>query len=264
MTRFYPVQLTPDPVRDEKFNVGVLVETGGKFDFRASKSLSRTAKFSGIDEATLKQMLSLFELKFIESSFVAEVGVESIDETGPLKLGNPGLSMLGHYETIEFAFKKLVDVPYKVHKKLPASRKSDAIRIGKESLQNAMDQYYDLLEDHRVVDSSDAVVIGSVPHHVDFGLKNGSLKIGCFGISLDLQEEAEIVKQINNIAAISYDIRRNNVTIPMSVLAINSKEPNHSMLERVEAMLLGDFVDVIKPQQSQEWFESKVSELAQK
>jgi hypothetical protein len=267
-SRYVVVSILRETLGEESVNIGVIGFIDGHLEFRFLNDCRRAAKFLGLStedvEATcsyFKHLGALWELsgKPLQdiSAYFEELARDSQNNVriSPVRYSTRSLS-----EVVSVvASKVLVDKPAK--KVRTRSTKLAAVNIGKDALQVAMQLSGLQQRGYRVVDHEEATIESSVFHTLDYGLRNGRLKIGGFGLSFD-SNDSYVKEHLLQISAMATDIRRTYNDMPMCMVAVATDDVPRPTVDYAESLLLASHVDLLWPQDASDWADERLTELA--
>ncbi len=144
--------------------------------------------------------------------------------------------------------------------------RTDAVLLGMQALRQGVRGRQFGGSEMRIVNRNDAAVIGrsakgeDVVCRMDYGLKNGVMRIGGFGASFDLKKEENVQETIDSIAMNVTMIRRADKDIPLCVSVVGmgkfraAAERADTILGELDCHLLGE-------DHLGEWVEDEVAKL---
>lgn len=271
-TKFSVIRFVPDVVADERVNIGVVVVDERLRYARCAfvRNWSRASKIANGDASFLSQVASAFEaacslMTDTDSSplSILNNGLQTLSENwdNGIQLSTPKSVLMDADLAVKFLAERYLTQPER-KMPVPARTKLQAVSKARRSLEKALANL-SFTSEHKVVTRKDAVVKGNKTlQQFDYGVRNGVMRIGGFGLSFETGTDDEIALKINAIGFAALDIREANPTLPIGVVAIGDQRKRRGVWARFDESLGDIGVDLLRENQIDEWSEEKVFELA--
>ena len=217
MTAYYTVvQYIPDPITDERVNVGVLTYGDGRVRARFLSNWSRVAQFGkSSDLAFLNEAAGI-----LAAASEDDIRVSAATWADVLQLTEPRGSLLSPDEL-------LVNIAERFLRSKPA-----AVRAARSHFQAAADARRRVKEAvtlrlgkaaaTHVVKSNVLATGKNASHALDVAVENGKLAGGVFALSFEIERALE--RDIRATAFSLEDVRQANPNLPLAVAALPPRD----------------------------------------
>jgi len=231
MSAFYiVVQYVPDPVADERINIGVIVFGDGRIYSRFVRKWGRVQRFGGeSDIAYIHEFVEYIQSSrmprflnnVVDEQRVGEKEISRMAEewNGSIRLTKPKASLYRPDVLLERMASLMLRDAHPVmrrarNKQFVANIAATILRSAildstgsKEFAENLVQRHIDV---HGHLDR----------HKCDIGVQNGHLLHGAWTVSFDISDPSKIDSDIKRAAWAIDDIRKANTKLPLSVLAL--------------------------------------------
>jgi hypothetical protein len=219
MTSYFSVvQLVPNPLADERVNIGVLAFDEERVECHFLRNWTRVKAFSNQDFKNVQAAVRGFQQGILAPD---QIKVIAQEWTNAIQLTQPRASLEGVSSLLaNMSQLMLVDNEPRQRRNSKATLVRDAFR----SLEDAISERDDLGDgDVRVEVGS--LVPGSLrPHTIDVSVQNGKVLHVAQAISFNRKTTSEIVKDVDVIAWVLKDIGESQASPPLSVLVAPPKD----------------------------------------
>ena len=216
MTAYYSiVQYVPDPIADERVNVGVLAYGDGRVRARFLSNWSRVAQFGKPDDLSALNEAASVLAAASENDIRASVS----SWADVLQLSEPRGSLLSPDELIQTMAERFL------------RSKPTPVRAGRSHFQAANEAKRRIKEtlylqlgkgSSKLVKSNVSMQGANARHHLDIGVGNGKLAGGIFALSFEVERALE--REIRATAFSLEDVRQANPDLPLAVSALPPRE----------------------------------------
>ena len=263
------LRYVPDPVAGESVNLALVAVDEAGTSVEMLENWHRAASFAGLRPAELRDLVSEFTIK--EGLF--ESHDPSTGDLRPERLEAIVREWQGvlQFTPLRGSLRSRQDLVTalapRMLKNLAHKKKAEegvsklvAVRAAKRALTRAVAerQVNNLFT---VVDKANAMAVGRVPHHFDYGLKNGEIRLGGYGLSLDLVDPGNVETQIDLIGGAALDLRSKGILIPLALVVVGNWDLNRKKMDRADKWLGESQVDLLKIEQVPGWHAEKVAEI---
>lgn len=226
MTSYYSIlQVAPDPLADERVNLGLVAFAEGAGQLKFSSDPARAAFLvgSGATASDIEQLIEGIRAD-IEPLLETSDSVQQMRDLSEkwqqsVRLTSPRASTLGLDELLaSIAPRALPDAVRAV----PARRARDrraAVALAHRTLAKALSQAPKSLKLSRRV-----LVPGArQPHKFDLGLANGSVRLGVSGLSFEGPTSPDRERELGALNWLVDDVKAHNAAFPISVVVLTSR-----------------------------------------
>ncbi len=218
MPAYYTVvQFTPDPVIDERINIGVIVYGDGRVRAHFLQNWNRVRQF-GAKVRPLQEFAR--DASRMTEDMVHDAAGRWINS---IQLTKPAASLLTpDVLLLDVAKRFLVDPPTTQRH---YRTRQDAVRIVRRNVVAALRSRIgglavELVKDHFPLQGQ------TDKHEFDLSVTNGSPFFAVQGLSFEGPDSNELIKQVRATAWSIEDVRRRNRTLPLAVVMLCSRDPS--------------------------------------
>jgi Protein of unknown function (DUF3037) len=231
-THYSVIQFVPDPVIDERINIGVVVYDANRCLVKFVEDWNRVEAFGDRDIGFLREFAkdlsaaasggSKVPLSSESIEQMSHRWINSIQLTGP-RGATVGLQEL--YEDVSARFLR----PLKAKRPRARDRRA-AIKVARSALEKA-------LKRRRIVEPAkhlqkNLTIEGRVePHTFEIGIQNGILRGAADGLSFEGSDVDGMRKDLDSIAWSAGDVQALNKKLDLSVVVL-TKDRNASIYQR--------------------------------
>ncbi|MCZ6691554.1 MAG: DUF3037 domain-containing protein [Planctomycetota bacterium] len=246
------VQYVPDPIADERINVGVIVFRGELVKTRFVTSWRRARSFGDQDIAFLREFVDQFQEE--PSTQLRLPGMEEtvrINEKALREISNKWINSIQLTEpraSLQEPEALLSDMSERfLRQEITASKphrdRRTAVRMAAESIESALVK--NLGEQARQYLKRRSPVRGTYEEHVfDVAVVNGGTMLAVQGISFEGPDSEELLEEVHSVAWKVDDVRREQKELPLAVFALPPSNGSKSfeLAKRICEGLGADFV----------------------
>ncbi|HLF79867.1 MAG TPA: DUF3037 domain-containing protein [Dehalococcoidia bacterium] len=270
MPSYYSViQYVPDPIADERLNVGVVVFSEGHTRIKFVNDWQRARAFAGSDVSFLREFAKraqveagpqhplLPDIRHWNETIIRDTlgrwknSVQFTDPRASLKDADALLREVGA---------RFLRPPRRRNSGFRT--KQAAVALGREKIGEALE--------HRFGHASDKVlrrglrIEGELDEHpVDLVVQNGHALFGAQGISFEIPDQETILREVRVLAWAIDDIRNRDKEFPFGVIALPPKVGSRTMFRRAEKILAGLGAEMLSGEDEvRSWAETRVAVLA--
>lgn len=266
---FTIVQYVPDPMADERMNVGVIVTEGGKIEGRFLREWNRVRTFGGEDVSFLRDF------------------AERVNKWTPDSPEIPGLAagvrldekelqeIVGRWHnSIQFTPLKAslaskddlleqITARYLRHAPRKRSGYRDRRRAAQVAFQRVEDAFLPLLGDkaERVIQRN-ALVEGRLDEHrFDVSVQNGRPHLAAHGLSFEGPHTKDLEKEVDATAWSIDDVKAANPGLELAVVVFPPKSAKSKSFLRAVRVFEGLNADVIEESDAESWAHERAQAL---
>lgn len=238
MASFYTVvRYVPDPIADERINIGVIVFGAGivlsKFvtNWQRAQALGNEdlhflRKFAREVQAAASSQVPLLPLFPRWSEDVVREYAGSWHNS--IQLSEPRASLQPPEKLLKEVVRLFLSVPQGPSGTRRYRNKRAAIAAGKRSITSALEGRFGLDTAQRLLHTKKLVAGRFDTHNLDIVLKNGHVLMAAQGLSFQLPDHSSIETEIEITAWAVDDIRKAFPDLPLAVLAVPPVKPTRS------------------------------------
>lgn len=270
MTSFYTVvQYVPDPVADERINVGVLVLTDGMIRGEFTKNWKRLQTFSGEDVEFLRDFAGR-----VASWTPDEPSIPGLEEVMPL--GEEGFRKIAGdwMNSIRFtdvrastlSEEQLLDQMSSRYLRKPPRRKRTfrdrrhAVKAAWTNLESAFAQVSG--EAGKDLVRRNVTLSGSLDSHkFDVGIQNGQVYLGVAALSFEGPARHDLDKEIDATAWALSDVREALPDMKLGVVTLPPKTHASRSYERAQGIFEGLRTSFVEEDQIASWAHEVAEDL---
>jgi hypothetical protein len=267
------VRFVPDVVAEECVNIGIIVVDDRGADCHFVASWTRAANFGKTNAAFLREIAASVESAcnglFDDEAEMPIRGLAALERisaewANTIQVTPPRGSLRERHELLHVCTRQFLGSSLPKERSKHKTR-ATAITVGKRALRGALEEVQ-LDGTFIVVDRDLAVIRGDRvdQHHFDFGVKNGVVRAGGFGLSFDRIDSEALQGAIDRIALAIWDVRRVDTSVPLGVVAVGDVRSHMEAWVRADALFGNSAADLIKEGQADEWSQEVVHVLAGK
>lgn len=263
-SHFTVVQYVPDPVREERVNVGVIVMADGEIHSKFVRNWSRVRLLGGEDLSFLRNFAK--QVGGSTSPQLALPGVGSLTLTpedirqmssrwlNSIQLTEPRASLLSADELLQdVARRYLIERPSPRHSYRDRRK---AAQLAFQSLDRAVKQ-----QEREVSVERNQRVKGELDEHVfDVTLTNGHLALAAHGLSFEGPHRVDLTREVDATKWAVDDVRKAASDIPIAIIALPPKKGSKAFSEATRVFEdLG--ATVVVEDEVFDWAETQAGEL---
>src|SRR6266850_2314066 len=227
MAHYSVVQYVPDPIADERINIGVIVIDGDEVLFRFLARWHRVKQFGAKDLRFLRDFAKGVELQ--HTNFGTPQNRWTVDTlkrlsgwTGSIQLTEPRASLNGGVPLLEEVVSQFLKDEVSAER-VHLSR-ADAITLSVRAVRVALrDRFGPHASDYL---KTRFPLQGQLsPHHFDLVAGNGHPFFAAQALSLQLVDQRTLERDINAAGWALEDIQARNAQFPIALLAVPPIEP---------------------------------------
>jgi hypothetical protein len=266
---FTIVQYVPDPLADERMNVGVLVVEGGRIEGRFLREWNRVRTFGGEDVSFLRD-------------FAYRVNQWTPDHpeipglAAGVRLDEKGLQdIVGRWHnSIQFTpLRASLSSPQELLDQLAARylrhapRKRTGYRDRRKAAQIAFRELEDaflpvLGPDSNASISRNAVIPGKLDHHqFDVSIENGTPYLAAHGLSFEGPHSKDLEKEIDATAWAIDDVKSADKSLDLAVLVLPPKSAKSKTFDRAVHVFEGLKAEVVEEPEAESWAQEHAKRL---
>lgn len=263
MTNYYcVVQYLPDPVIDERINIGVVAFGGGKVRTHFLSNWQRVRSFGGdvkflrefaselsrraSPELVLPELTSDRVLSHEQLQKVAERWINSVQFTPP----RASLQEIG--DLVQYASKRFLREPKRQRRAYRG--KQSAVRAAFEGIRSALQDLDETLA-HELLHRKYPLE-GSLEHHkFDVVVANGRPFFAAQALSFE-NPDAPLETEVDAAAFAISDVRKRHRELPVAVVALPPKKRSKAY-DRARHIFEALDTDMLKEDEVEGWAESK-------
>jgi hypothetical protein len=264
MVSYYSVvQYVPDPIANERINIGVVAFGDGMILSRFSETWERRARRFGhekdlsyvrdfvdhIQSADRTQFLNVWGEQRVSETEIRRIAEEwrgSLQLTVPrASTESPALLLEG--VASKFLRGRATVAPYRSRMQ-GMHLAAHALRMAVDAVTGQKDEAAHLV--HRYVP-----INGELDHHqLDVGIKNGALLHGTWAISFDINDHIKVEHDIKRTAWSVADVRKVEARVPLSIFMLLSQSHSDAkQLRDAKKMFRGLDAEVVEEDSVLDW-----------
>lgn len=231
------VQYVPDPVIDERINIGVIVYGEGRLRCQFLEDWRRVERFGGPEIGFLKDFARTVRGEMGPTSQLAlEEEQQPLSEESlrrivghwknSIQFTPPRASLQSQDALLQDIARRFLVKPAKTRQKRQYRDKRTAVSIAARSVREALVSRIGKERADRYFQRGPQVKGEVEEHRLDLGVQNGHLLAGAYGISLESPRIEHEESQVTECAWAISDIRRAHEELPLAVIALLPKRPN--------------------------------------
>jgi len=268
MAHYSVVQYVPDPIADERINIGVVVIDGDDVALRFLARWHRVKQFGAKDLRFLRDFVKGVELQ--HTNFGTPQNRWTLDTlqrlsgwTGSIQFTEPRASLKGSAALLEeVASQFLKD-------EVPAERvhvsRAEAITLSLRAVRVALkDRFGPHASEYLKTRFS---LQGKLsPHHFDLVAGNGHPFFAAQALSRQLTEQRSLERDINAAGWALEDVQAKNAEFPIALVAVPPIEPVvdaavQENVERAQAVATRLRIPLLQPAQAEHWARRQLAHL---
>jgi hypothetical protein len=257
--RYSVVQFVPDPVADERINVGVIAfGPGDEVYARFLRNWSRVRHFGTKDIAFLQEFAKSVTEATSETTLpglgkyepITEALVERmVNWNNSIQLTEPRASLRPAAELVDEMARKFLREP---------PRRTRGFRDRRAAVALAKNMVREALFDQAGAGAEDLVkthytLQGNLDEHqFDLAVANGLVLSAAQGLSFEVPPTGELAKDIDATAWAIDDVKKKDRTVPLAVIALPPKTKSRTF-ERAVRVFEGLKADVVLEEDVPDW-----------
>jgi Protein of unknown function (DUF3037) len=246
MSAFYSVvQYVPDPVRDERINIGVLVLAGGKVYPHFLKSWHRVRVFG---EENIEFLHSFVR----QANRLTEEKVREIAGSWhcSIQLTAPAGSLLSPSDLLVDAISRYLRDSTSEPRQY--RNRQQAIAIARSSVRQAVETRLGRAAARLV--KNDLPILGPRGRHeFDVGAQNGRPYFAARALSFEGGNSSALLRQIESTECAIEDVRRDDESLPLAVVVLPPRADEDGMFGRAVETFKELEAEVIEEEHVNEW-----------
>jgi DUF3037 family protein len=265
MTRYSIIQYVPDPITDERINIGVLVlDDQGDVSARFLKQWRRVESFGGADTRFLRDFarevaaLAGAQQRLIKSGGISK---EVLEQAAGKWLNTIQLTPL-RASTLD-ADSLLDEIAQRfLRERVTQRRVRDrraAASIAASHLTTALGELGALSPEH-YVHRNYAIQGGHEQHSLDVALANGSARLGVLGLSFESGIASQLRREIAATAWTVDDVRSAAPDLPVTVVALPPRSGGSKTFDHAVELFESLEARVVREDEVSEWAPEAVHE----
>ena len=221
---FSVIRYVPDPITEERLNVGVVVYGEGKV---LSKFIGEWAKvriFGGEDIRFLREFADDIERKqlnlFRPDSRWDEHTLQQISKhwKNSIQLSEPKASLQSPQELLEDISSRYIRE--QVHRRRERKDKREVLRVGLEALTQSFYERHHQPLSNNLIKRRHSIKGARDNHSLDLVIGNGHPFFAAEALSFQGQDSVEMRKEVDAALWVIEDIRKADNKLPLAVLAL--------------------------------------------
>jgi len=257
MARYSVIQYVPDPVTDERINVGVLVFDEAGVGARFVRTWDRVKSFGGADVSFLRHFARAVDAATgsqqplpIEPQGITQAVLETAagEWKNTIQITPPRASTLGREALLDDVSRRFL------RERVPQKRVRDrraAAALAANSLARALSQEGSR-NPMRYVHRNYAVEGSYENHDLDVALANGRLGLGVIGMSFEGGNAAQLGQEVAATAWTLDDVRKANAKLPLAVVALPPRGRSKTY-DRARVLFADLGADVVTEDEVDDW-----------
>jgi hypothetical protein len=278
MSAYYTiVQCVPDPVIDERINIGVIVFGDGTIRSRFIREWRRVQCIGVKDVQFLRDFAERVENASLPVRTIPGVpSVQRFDEellrraigdwSNSIQFTEPKGSLREPERVLEdVAARFLRELG---HEKRVTRTRSAAAKIARESVKRLFQDRFDPLTLSHYVKTNPSVP-GKVDmqHRIDVGVANGVWRFGAYGLSFELVDADQLENDYTKAAFVVSDIRAKQTDFPIGVVMLpptsDSSAKVRDLYRRAQDSLPRAGADLLQESDFDQWVDERLRDLEQ-
>lgn len=267
---FTIVQYVPDPVADERVNIGVIAVSGDRIKGRFVKNWTRIRTFGGEDLDFLKGFAAR-----VGSWTPAEPPIPGLDTE--IRLTEDGLREIAGSWSNSIQFTDLrasILPPEQLLNELAGKflRETARARATYRDRRMAGRLAYARIEEavREVVGSKSKDIVKRNPlvkgnldsHHFDVGLMNGTIRLAAHGLSFEGPATRDLQKEVDATAWAVDDVREADPRIPLAIVAIPPRSSKSKAYDKALRIFEGLDATIVEESRTHEWAKDIAAQTA--
>jgi hypothetical protein len=236
---FSVVRYVPDPVTDERLNIGVIAFGEGKILSRFIEGWGKVKIFGGEDIGFLREFADEIERKqlnlFSAGGCWDERTLEGIAAhwKNSIQLSEPKASLQSPEELLAEIASRYVREP--VRRQRERKDKREAVRLGLQAVTESFFRRHGQALPSELIKRHHPIEGARDRHSLDLVVGNGHLFFAAEALSFQGQYSDEIRKEVDAALWVIEDIRKANKNLPLAVLALppSGKMPLFSKARKI-------------------------------
>jgi hypothetical protein len=256
MPAFYSViQYVPDPVRDERLNVGVIVFGDGRVRSRFLDTWHRARTFG---EENIEFLRSFAR----HADRLTEDKVREIAGSwhSSIQITTPAGSLLTAEDLlVDTASRYLRDSPSQARE---YRTRQQAVSITRAAVRNAVTDQLGV-KAARLVKNNLPIAGPRGEHEFDVGGRNGRFYFAARALSFEGARRSDLLRQIESTEFAIKDVRRDEEDLPLAVVVLPPQTDDDDLFQRATENFKQLRADVVEERNLPQWAEDMASLLGQ-
>lgn len=260
-SQFSVLQYVPDPLADERINVGVIAYDDSEQAFRVLKDWHRVERFAGHPAAHLRaSVLDLLdELAEVEpTDLPGRLGEWRSGWHGSLTLTPPRVSLDPPERVLD-------DIAASVLKESPTrtrtQTKSQVVASVRRELEGALNQVTEGLGT-KLVGTRVDLAGRRIHHEVDLAVRNGHVMLAAQAISFARPESRSVERDVGALAWLLEDVASTSTAPPIDVVVAPPRDPERRDYQTA-MRLFGELAnEVVQTQSIERWAQTVAARIA--
>jgi hypothetical protein len=236
MVSYYSVvQYVPDPVTDERINIGVIVVGDGRPRTRFLQDWRRVRQFGQQDPGALREFArEINQAANVQLPLDARFDVLQVNEqllqrmTGrwinSIQVTPPRASLLSPSQLLDEMAARFLREPLRAHRQ--GRDRRTAIKLAEQQIEAAVVQRVGPINAEHYVRRNLPVEGKLDNHQLDIAVANGHLYFGAQALSFERPDSEDLARDVRVTAWLVTDMKNQDAATPLAVVALSPKQPS--------------------------------------